>query len=66
MFELALLTSTSTRPKGDMESYEPEEYTSPEIADFGDFAELTQHESFGDPHIVPFLGDDAHIRSSIS
>jgi hypothetical protein len=47
-----------------METKEPEEYTSPEVSDFGDLAELTQHEPFGDPHLDPIHGGDPHLTFS--
>ena len=49
-----------------MEERESQQYESPEIVDYGDFAELTQHEVPGDPHDFPFHGGDPHLTSSIS
>jgi hypothetical protein len=49
-----------------METKEPEEYTSPEVSDFGDFAGLTQHDAFGDAHPDPIHASDPHLTSSIN
>jgi hypothetical protein len=49
-----------------MEERESQQYESPEIVDYGDFAELTQHQVPGDPLDSPFHGGDPHLTSSIS
>ncbi len=48
-----------------MEERESQQYESPVIVDYGDFAELTQHQMLGDPHDFPFHGSDPHMTSSI-
>jgi hypothetical protein len=48
-----------------MEEKESHRYESPVIVDYGDFAELTQHQTLGDPH-DSFHGGDPHMTSSIS
>ena len=48
-----------------MEERESQPYESPEVVDYGDFAEITQHQMPGDPH-DPFHGGDPHMTSSIS
>jgi hypothetical protein len=48
-----------------MEEKESRQYESPMILDYGDFAELTQHQMPGDPHDFPFHGSDPHMASSI-
>jgi hypothetical protein len=49
-----------------MEKEEPQQYESPRIVDFGDLAELTQHQATGDPLDNPYHGGDPHLTSSIS
>ena len=50
-----------------MDHQEPLEYESPVIVDYGDFAELTQHQmEGGQPLDFPFHGGDPHLTSSIS
>ena len=49
-----------------MEERESQQYESPEIVDYGDIAELTQHQMPGDPHDSPVHGGDPHLTSSIS
>jgi hypothetical protein len=49
-----------------METQEPQQYESPRIVDFGDLAELTEHQSTGDPlDHHPYHGGDPHLTSSI-
>ena len=47
-----------------MEERESQQYESPEIVDYGDIAEITQHEVTGDPHHFPFHGSDPHMTFS--
>ena len=47
-----------------MEEKESQQYESPEIVDYGDIAELTQHQMHGDPHDFPFHGSDPHMTFS--
>jgi hypothetical protein len=49
-----------------MEERESQQYESPEIVDYGDFAELTQHQVPGDPLDPSFHGGDPHMTSSIN
>ena len=49
-----------------MEERESQQYESPEIVDYGDIAELTQHQMPGDPHDFPFHGGDPHMTFSAS
>ena len=48
-----------------MEEGESQQYESPEIVDYGDFAEVTAHQA-GDPLHFPFHGGDPHMTSSIA
>ena len=49
-----------------MEEGESQQYESPEIVDYGDFAEVTAHQVPGDPLHHPLHGGDPHMTSSIS
>ena len=48
-----------------MEEQESQQYESPVIVDYGDFAALTQHHVLGDPLDFPFHGGDPHMTASI-
>ena len=47
-----------------MDKKEPVEYESPVIVDYGDVAELTQHQLHGEHDELPFHGRDPHMTFS--
>lgn len=47
-----------------LDKKEPVEYESPVIVDYGDVAELTQHQLHGEHDEFPFHGHDPHMTFS--